>query len=508
MKQDSNEALKILVKGAGFVYFGMIFSKILTYLYRIVIARIGTSEYGIFSLGLAIVNMAMFIPLLGMDEGIVRYVSYYLGLKEDAKIKGTITTALKISGFLSLIVTTILFFSSEYIAINILREQSLNIILNVLTLSIPFYVISTIYLSVIKAYKRMDYWVFIKSITENISKIGITFILIFKGFGLLAAAIGYTVSLIIACIIAIMIVEFKFVKIFSSKIKSITSTRKLIGYSWPIMFHIIIAQLLGWTDTLMIGYFKNSIEVGIYNAALPTAHVMTIIPAGIFSLSIPIMTDLYAQKQKNEFINVYQTANKWVYYFMVYLLIIFTIFSKEILNILFGSEYVTGSLTLIAGAIGYFIYSNGSGDCILKVIGKTKYIMINTLISTTLNIILNYFLIPRYGMLGAAAASTISLGVWTFLGFIESYYITKIHPFKKGFIKITIIGIITYVLTNLLNKYLIVSVMKLALGLISAALIFIFLIIITKTLDREDKAILNAIKNKITKQILTKILHL
>src|SRR3989344_2069920 len=487
MKQDSYSEVPILVKGAGFVYFGMIFSKILTYLYRIVIARIGTSEYGIFSLGLAIINMVMFIPLLGMDEGIVRYVSYYLGLKEDAKIKGTITTALKISGFLSLIVTTILFFSSEYIAINILREQSLNIILNVLTLSIPFYVISTIYLSVIKAYKRMDYWVFIKSITENISKIGITFILIFKGFGLLAAAIGYTVSLIIACIIAIMIVEFKFVKIFSSKIKSITSTRKLIGYSWPIMFHIIIAQLLGWTDTLMIGYFKNSIEVGIYNAALPTAHVMTIIPAGIFSLSIPIMTDLYAQKQKNEFINVYQTAYKWVYYFMVYLLIIFTIFSKEILNILFGSEYVTGSLTLI---------------------GKTKYIMINTLISTTLNIILNYFLIPRYGMLGAAAASTISLGVWTFLGFIESYYITKIHPFKKGFIKITIIGIITYVLTNLLNKYLIVSVMKLALGLISAALIFIFLIIITKTLDREDKAILNAIKNKITKQILTKILHL
>lgn len=497
-QEQKNQALKTLVKGAGFVYVGMILSKIFTYLYRIIVARIGTSEYGALSLGLAIINMIMFIPLLGMDEGIVRYVSYYLGLKDQARVKGTITPALKISGLLSILFSSVLFVSSEFIAVNILKEPALNLIIKVLAISIPFYVLGTIYLSIIKAYKRMDYWVFVKNIVENTSKLLISFILILAGFSVIGAAIGYTLSLIISFIIAFFIVEFKFVKIFRSKIKSIKSTKRLLTYSWPIMFHIIIAQLLGWTDTLMLGFFKNSSEVGIYNAALPTAHVITMIPAGIFALFIPIMTNLYAQKKKKEFISIYQTSTKWNYYFLLYTFIILVLFSKEILQVLFGSAYISGSLTFIVVTLGYFIYSLSPGDCLLKVIAKTKLIMFNTIVSTTLNIILNYIMIPKYGMLGGAIASAIALLVWSLLGLFQSYYITKIHPFKKGFLKLTIIGAITFVSIFFLKDYLGTNLFKIINSMIVGFLIYFILIIITNCLDREDTQILKAIKSKLT----------
>ena len=502
MNNPKDQALKTLAKGAAFVYIGMIFSKVFTYLYRIIIARIGTSEYGLLSLGLAVVNLLMHIPLLGMNEGIVRYVSFYLGLKDKQRVKGTITTALKISAPLSLIFTAILFFNSEYIAINILREPRLNLVIKILSTVIPFYVLGALYLSVIKAHQRMDYWVSIKNIFENLMKVFITYILITMGFGVIGAAIGFTISGIITFFIALIIVEFKLVPIIKSKIKSIKPTKKLLLYSWPIMFNIILGQILGWTDTIMIGFFRNVSEVGIYNAAHPTAQIITIVPAGIMALFIPVMTNLYAQKKKQELVMIYKTSTKWTYYLILYLLSIFILFSKYILYILFGKAYIVGSSTLIIISIGFFIYSFlGATDVMLKVINKTKLLMINTIFSTTLNIILNYKLIPIYGMVGGAIASTIAISIWSTLAFIESYYLTKIHPFKKDFIKLTVVGLINFFIIYLIQDYFKFGISRLILGSFLLLISYIALIIIFQCLDKEDIRIIIAIKKKIQQYI-------
>lgn len=493
-----DQALKTLAKGAGFVFIGMILSKIFTYLYRIIVARIGTSEYGLLSLGLAVISIAMYIPVLGMDQGILRYVSYYLGLKDKQRIKGTITKALKIAIPLSILFTIILFFSSNFISI-ILHQPDLSLIIKILSLSLPFYTVGVLYLSVIKAYKRMDYWVLIKNILENFVKVLITYILILFGLGVIGATIGFTIASMFTFIIAVILVESKLVPIIKSKIVSIKQTKQLVGYSWPIMFNIILNQLLGWTDTLMIGFFKNPAQVGIYNAALPTAHIMTIIPAGIKALFIPIMTTLYAQKKQMEFIAIYKTCTKWIYYFSFYIFMIFIIFSKEILQLLFGTAYIEGSSTVIIIIIGYFIYSVLSPTtALLKVIEKTKLLLFNTIISTTLNIILNYILIPRYGMIGGAIASTISLTLWSCLGLIESYYITKIHPFKKGIFKLAIISFISFIAAFLLKDYLSPGLLGLVNGMIIAFGIYMALIISCRCLDQEDIKILKELKNKLS----------
>ena len=74
-----NKAIKTVAKGAGIVFLGVFISKVLGYLYRMIIARIGPEEYGLLSIGIAVVSIISFFPLLGLDLGVLRYVAFYKG---------------------------------------------------------------------------------------------------------------------------------------------------------------------------------------------------------------------------------------------------------------------------------------------------------------------------------------------------------------------------------------------------------------------------------------------
>ncbi|MFA5142291.1 MAG: flippase [Candidatus Woesearchaeota archaeon] len=500
-----DQALNTLVKGAGFVYMGLIFSKVFTYLYRIIIARIGVEEYGLFSLGIAVTSIAMYVPLLGLDQGIIRYVSYHLGFNDLPRIKGTITSALKIAAPLSILSLIILYLSANYIAIDVLKEPRLADIIKILSFAIPFYVFSELFLSIIKAYKRMDYWVGIRNIFENLIKFTITYLLISTGFGAIGAAIGFTIANIISLILAVVIVEIKIMPLLKSKIVSIKHTTQLVTYSWPIMFNILFGQIYGWTDTLLLGYFKSTTEVGIYNAALPTAQIISIVPTGIMALFCPIMTNLYAQKKVNEFIDVYKTSTKWIVYMIIYVYLISVVFSKEILSVLFGPSYESGAYAFIIISTGFFVYSFlGATDLMLKVIDRTKLLMMNTLISTIINVGLNIILIPEYGILGGAIASATSISIWSILCVVESYYITKVHPFKKGLLRLIVAGISTGIIIYLLKAHLGLGGAMLLKGMVITAIVYISLIILSGCLDNEDRNMLSTIKNKIKRTIFNR----
>ena len=79
-------SLETIAKGAGIVFIGAVITKLLGFFYRIIIARIGVEQYGLFSLGLAIYGIIAAISSLGLYLGVLRYVSYYKGKDDEAKV--------------------------------------------------------------------------------------------------------------------------------------------------------------------------------------------------------------------------------------------------------------------------------------------------------------------------------------------------------------------------------------------------------------------------------------
>ena len=138
---SKDNALKVLVKGFGLSFFAVFFSKILLYLLRLVLARVlSPEEYGLLFLGLSLIYILIFLVVLGLDGGIERYVPYYRAKKDFRKVKGVITTSLKISFPLSMLVFLMMFLFSEQISVFIFNEPALSPVIRIFSFIIPFFV--------------------------------------------------------------------------------------------------------------------------------------------------------------------------------------------------------------------------------------------------------------------------------------------------------------------------------------------------------------------------------
>ncbi|MAF51270.1 MAG: hypothetical protein CMH64_04235 [Nanoarchaeota archaeon] len=502
---SSEDSLKKIVKGGFIVFLGIFISKIVGYLYRIIVARIGAEQYGLLSLGIALLGVFTTISLLGLNQGILRYVSFYKGKEDFQKIKELLSSAFKLTFSLSLIFAIILFIFSKQISITFFSNENLSWIIKIIAIALPFNTLREVLINTFKAFQKVKYEVYIKNITENISKVIITLIFIILGVKIIGATIAYTASIILSFILALYFLEKKVFSIFKTKLSKFSLNKELFRYSLPLLFGNFIFSLILWTDTLMLGYFLPESEVGIYNAALPTAFLMFTIPYALLALFIPILTELHAQNKTEDFRSVYKTITKWIFLLNIILLGIFYLFSEKILGILFGQEYTIASTSLLILSTGYFIgFLASSIQSVLLVIKRTKLILLNTSIMAIGNILLNILLIPKYGIVGAAIATSSIFIIRTILLVTESTLITKIFPFKLSYIKIIFSILVTFFSIKYISSFYEINLITLILTSLFFLLIYGILLLLTKSLEKEDISIIKSIQQKTGKDF-TKI---
>ena len=472
------------------VLAGMILSKIFNYLYRLIVARyLGPDSYGLLNLGFAVVGFFTAVALLGFPSGVLRFVSFYKGKNDSARIKGTILSSLKITLPLGILLMVILFIFSSNIANGIFHNEALIPILRIFSLLIPIVVVVSNLESVTQAFQRVKYNIFVRNVSESGIQFIVTLILFLLGLGLLGAVYGYVIALASSAIIFIYLVQKKVFPIFKSNIKAIKNFKELAAYTWPLTFVSIIGMVQSWGDNIFIGIFKSASEVGLYNAALPMAGLLLIASTTITFLFVPIITELYAKESKDEVARIYKTTSKWIFFLNLPVLLILILFPKEVLLVLFGPDYMQAYLVLIVLSFGYFIYSllqQPSG--VLQSIKQTKFILFNSIFVTILNVVLNLTLIPKYGMMGAAIAAVVTFVVWYITLTIKTYLCTKMHPFSNVLLRALSAALIAFFVGFLLKDFLKIDVAWISLGLIgiiSLIIYFVFLLLF-KSVSKDD----------------------
>mgnify|MGYP001578847148 FL=1 len=344
---------KKIAKGAILVFLGMIFGRLIGYLYVMLVARLGSSQYGILSLGIAIVSFLSALATLGLDEGVLRYISYYKGKEDKARIKGAIVSSLRIVIPLSLFFSLIMFIFSKQIATKFSSGNELIPILKIFSFVLPFMVVRNIFLVSMRALQKVKYEITVKEFIERLTRLILTFILIYLGYKVFGAALAYLLAVLVSFVFSIYFLEKKVFPIFKKEIKSVVYPKELLSYSLPLLLGGFLVLIMSWIDTLMLGIFRTVSEVGIYNVASPTAQLMLMAPTALIFLFIPIITELYGKKELFGIKKVYKTTSKWIFLINLPLFLLMILFSKQLLRILFGNEYVAGYSVLIILSLGF-----------------------------------------------------------------------------------------------------------------------------------------------------------
>lgn len=372
MNLDEQVLLKKISKGAIIVFAGFLIAYTLEYSCRIIMARwLGPSGYGIIALCLSFIGIISTLTMLSFEDTITRYISY---LKDEGKRKSLLNFIFKISTVLSAIASVLVYYFAENISMWF-NNSELAIPLKIFSISIPFYALLKISVSCFRGLQLAKYKLYFSDIFFSVSRVVLVVFFLLFGYGIVGAAFGYVIAIILSGTLAFLFLERKLISIRTKQLLSKTDMVDMFRFSWPIMlislFNISYANL----GTIFLGIFKMSSDVGIYNASLPTAGILSFVLTSFLFLFMPVIAELYAKKNMTAISSLFDTITRLTFVLTFPLFLIFLVFPEKIISIMFGDAYVGAALSLAILSIGIFISAiTGPAGSIFIAIGKTKFL--------------------------------------------------------------------------------------------------------------------------------------
>lgn len=202
----------------------------------------------------------------------------------------------------------------------------------------------------------------------------------------------------------------------------------------PLALSIILTTLYFKLDTLFIGYFRGQEEVGLYNVAYRFLENLIAFPAMFVGVLMPQLSHM-AISDKEKFKKMFQGAFEVL--FIISLPLVIGIFLEaQPLILLFGGEEFAasaGSLQILALAIG-MIYFGSLFSSALIALDLQKHLALIYFIGAVFNITANFFIVPRWGFIGAAVTTLLTEALVTILMIqkIESWLTLQLAFRKVG----------------------------------------------------------------------------
>lgn len=500
---EVNKALAKVGKGAGVLFIATAIGLLFNFLIRIVIARFYTPlDYGLFNLFFTILSISVGIGLLGIDQGISRYIGYYLGSKEYEKIKSVEVIGLFTGSILGILFGISLFFSAQWIAPVFSNSLALVDYLRIAAIGVPFYILLHLLVSIFQGFQSIKEKIIFFDFGKNAIFLALS---IFVGV-LALPFIGIIWSMVIAIdsiAIILLIYYFKNRKYLMDETNKMLINfdigKNILMFSLPLAFVVILDRTMAWADTLMIGYFATDEAVGFYNIAKPfSAFISEALRVALF-IYTPLVAGLYAQKKFIENDRIYASITKWICFITLPLTLALFFFSEEIILLFFGKNYVLAAIPLKVLSISYFINNiMGPNGATLMAYGKTRFLMFATIAALIINIILNAFLIPTYGITGAAVATSISIISINGIRVYKLNKISGISSIKPDIIKTVMITVILGTLLWWTIQYIpIAQISKIAITVLGFYLVFLVTIYATHSVSKEDIQLLALIEKRI-----------
>ncbi len=428
--------LKELLKASSVALLFKFLGVIIGYLFFWVLAKLfGAEGVGLFSTLWTFLMVSVVISKLGFDTSIVKFIASFMAGKNAFLIKKMYRKGLLwIIGFGGVIAIIAVFFAKE---LSILFFETPNdyrfFILTALCI-VPLSLLNYNAES-LKGLKKITLF----SIFQNGSIYLLTLLII-----LIFYYSNYQVSntIVYALLISILFIMFFSFMAVNRNIPKVSSSRSLkyknrhiLSITLPMLLSNSLFLIMNWTDTLMLSGFRGEDEVGIYSTSLKIAALNSIVLVAINSIAMPKFAELYIRKDKQAFENFVKQSTLLMFSVSFPILLVIFLFPKFLLGV-FGDEFTIGITALLILAFGQFFSAiSGSTIHILNMTGKQKLARNILLLSTSINIVLNFYLIPIYGINGAAIATAFSTILWNVLAviYIYKYFKFLTYPFPIKF---------------------------------------------------------------------------
>lgn len=369
---------------------------------NIFLARfLGAKYFGRWSFLYSIINTITLISWFGINRATNKFVAQHRGT-------GELQPVLKSSLKLRLAASTVFTFALLLIHQPLARMISKPELTPLLAAAAPFVFFSGLveyFKATFIGLHQLKYHFILNTFEFGLKCVLVLLLLtIYKN--LAAAVWSFNLALAVTAVVGAYLLYQNFYKHLPHLNKNYL--KAILKYSWPF-FVISLGYLVATElDTLMIGFLKNDLEVGLYAVAKQPMVKLTQISLAIAMGTMPIFAKMNRQNKNSLKRLFYRLLKINTLIYGILALIIF-LSAPTLIPLALGWEYQAAArifqlLTPYLLTVSYSNYFNA----FLDYQGLAAKRAANFLVSVTLNIVLNFSLIPRYGATGAAIATSLS----------------------------------------------------------------------------------------------------
>jgi O-antigen/teichoic acid export membrane protein len=373
------------------------------YLFIFIVARLyGPKEQGTFTLCFTVLQLFAIFSQMGLDNRLTRIIAAHKDQSNPAIIKTTYLQSLQLTLTASSIWAIATFLAAPFIAGTIFSKPELTDELQQTCMAFVPFVIIGLNSAGYRGFKNMTGFMIFRTIQPLLSAILLLFLFYMKSnWGVVHA---YTFATLGTCLASFM-TWWRFSKMKEGIYQPTLNWNQMLSESLPMMLTGSMIFIMGWTDNIILGIFRSSEEVGMYDAAFRLSTLSAVVLFAINAIQAPVFSELYHKKGMGRLQQIINKSNRLLFFTSLPLTLILCVFPNQILGFL-GEGFKGAWLALIFLSIGNFVNSiTGSVGILLQMSGHQK--QYNNIITSTAigSIVLNLFLIPTYGLLGAAVTS-------------------------------------------------------------------------------------------------------
>ena len=203
---------------------------------------------------------------------------------------------------------------------------------------------------------------------------------------------------------------------------SLSKGQSLLRDSFPLVLSSALIVLYMRIDQIMIAYYLDSSQVGLYSSAVKLTESTFIIGTIICTSIFPMLQKTYTLDEKefkSKFVQLYGILI-WIGLAISFCV---SLLSNEIVAITFGTAYANAAPALAINIWScVFVFLGVAHSKLLLIRNQNMTFLNRNLIGLIINVVLNIILIPRIGIIGAAYATLISQ---IYVGYLHDYVFMK-----------------------------------------------------------------------------------
>ena len=359
---------------------------------------LGAEAYGIWSQIYVTVQLLMFVAILELGSSMARFLP---SETDKGKLSAGFFSTLSVASLTSILLSILVFILSEPLAAAVFGGVQAAPFVKLTAVLVLLTTLDQMIIYYFTARRQMvKYSIFV--ITQSIGEVALVAYLVFSGFGLFGAITALLVIRAILFIFGFLIVkrQIKFCAPSLSLIKT------YLLFSLPLVPAGFCYFISNWSDRYIIGHFLGMEAVAIYSAAYALAMMVELIYYPLWTVLTPAIAYLY----ENNRIQEVRTHLK--YALKLYLLVAIpgaigvSILSKSALLILATPEFSAGWSIVPIIALGKVLLGcSYILSVVLILFRRTKVIGLIFTTAATVNLVMNIFLVPLMGILGAAISA-------------------------------------------------------------------------------------------------------